>query len=568
MSMDNDEYERCVRAIDWHGSPGAYAADFPLVEWMIRIVSEDEKTAAEALQNVIGHVCHQDILEDLAPDVAGCLIKLLGAGGHVDPALILSGLLEMARAAWIYPVPFGFHPATHDFSSRPLDHGREVAQAAHYDALSERLVGAYRSGLSLIAGQLTSERPEVRAAAGRLLAFAAGDDVGDVAFGWLQRAWEAESDVVVKGQHSIAIAIASLKHGGGDSVPAIPEIPEILAHAREGLGSPHELERASSVCVLLLIEPDVALSKSRREIGEALRERRSDDGRFVWGDGYPAGLVAEALTAAPAPDDLVVEVLLDGLLDWLSRPRPTDEIVLDRWTPDILATRLVERGFREHLGRRDYLTSKELSPLQKLIVAKLGTFPATALANYPFAWCGIRRLFADHQRLLGLTRGGLDVGMKGIWEDRPVNWPLWKWWHQARLVDVASSRGPEFPLTARDYVLQRMRRQLPPKAIWNAARDAVEGAYDMPHAPLVRLAAGFAGKLASEIQEYADSFGDNPSGPQAALLALSILSLMRDGSDEERGRFRTGWRILPHLLERIVPADLQTEAVAAAKDLD
>src|SRR5215831_3054874 len=105
--MQRNEYEQRVRATDWGQLSGAYGTNFLSADRLLEIVSEDEQRAHRALDDVLGHVCHQDVLEDTAPEVAAVLIQALQVSGLPHPDIVLRGLVDLLRAAWTWPRPFG-----------------------------------------------------------------------------------------------------------------------------------------------------------------------------------------------------------------------------------------------------------------------------------------------------------------------------------------------------------------------------------------------------------------------------------------------------------------------------
>ncbi len=63
--MDRAEYRRLVSAVDWSGlGPADPEGELPAA--LVAAVFEDEPAADEALGDVFGLVCHQDVLEPVA----------------------------------------------------------------------------------------------------------------------------------------------------------------------------------------------------------------------------------------------------------------------------------------------------------------------------------------------------------------------------------------------------------------------------------------------------------------------------------------------------------------------
>jgi hypothetical protein len=548
LRMQKTEYEQRLRAIDWGQLSGASADLF------LEIASEEEEAANRALEEVLGHVCPQDVLEDAAPEVAAVLIQALQISGLAYPEIVLRGLVDLMRAAWTWPRPFGFLPRTQMFNGRPMDAKEVIAGEAAYDALSERLSNILTANLQVLCGLLHDNKPTARALAARLLALTAEMDSAKKGEEALDRAFKNESNETIRGGHLVSIAVIQRKFHRKDN--------QTLIRAEQAIRSQHTLAGVCGCTALLLLDAPQCLARHHSAIRDALTRERVSRLEFPWGDGYPTDLVAESLSISCASDEFTAELLIQALLHWIKQCQP-DPTHPASWTVQAISTRLTERVFKEHLGRRDFIVGRELSSLQRSVVAKLMEFAPPALPTYAFSYCGFRDMTKDGTRLLRLVEGGLDLEMEGVWEQRRVSWPLWKWWHQAKLVDSSLAGHPP---SIRDYVLARMRRQLSAREIWAAATDAVEGGYDVPHAPFVRLVAEVSDQLEPDLDGYLTTLDPGSDGKKVALAVVPILALLGRKPAGERVNAARKWSNLAHLIERITPAELRAEAIDLAGD--
>jgi hypothetical protein len=333
------------------------------------------------------------------------------------------------------------------------------------------------------------------------------------------------------------------------------------ATARERAGRSVEaagaLEPIGGVVGLLLLDPDYCLVHHRQALEAALRFPTNDAPyvllqKFPWSNGRAVDLVADALARANLPEEVVVEMLMDALFDWASRGNEREcEVEWDEL--DLIAMRLLYRAFRDHLGRHDYIQRGDLSELQLSILARLTPL---RIEGEVFDGYGFRNLPRDVNRLLGVGFGGLDQVLDGVWDRQSVRWPLWKWWHQAALVDRWDDSSKA--TTARDYVLAKMRRELTPSALFVAAQDAASGAYDVPHAQFVRLVAAVAEHVRGSLEQYVAAIGPEPNGAQAALALIPALTIATT-------QYLPGLEQILRWIDRITPADLKTEAIELAR---
>jgi RHS repeat-associated protein len=257
---------------------------------------------------------------------------------------------------------------------------------------------------------------------------------------------------------------------------------------------------------------------------------------------------------------------------------------------------------KEHDGARFFVTCDHLgTPAEmfdssghlvwrmRLDIYGVASFAAGSAEDCPFRWLG---QYADEETSLYYTRyryydpeagsfispdpSGLLGGTNVFAYVRDVNIEVdpfglhvvqaWlngkpgKWWHQARLADAAVDLRAH---GARDYVLACMRNRLTARQLWLAAVDAVNGAYEVPHAPLVRLVAERAGELEPELQAYGAALGTSAGGAAVALWVVPVLALVRARPPAEQRAALDAWTPLRSLVDGIAPRDLRAEAKAA-----
>lgn len=547
--MDRTSFQKIVRAVDWKQLHGAYGAGFPVEEHLLATASADERAAYQALGKVLAHVCHQNVLAPAAPEAAACLLRIPELEEPAHAWVGLFGVVYLFASAWSTPRGFGLPPRLESFAGeRPPQTPHERARQEAYDALSARLLEVLDAASDRLRALLTHPDPRTRAQSARLLALTDRDDEGVRRA--LAAAHDREADDAVRAGLLLALARRLSRTGSAGT--------EVLGRLHAAARSDGSLEPIGAAAALLLLDPGACLAQHAGVLQAGLRFQTDEAPylflrTFPWANGRVPDLMAEALAGAAVPDEQALEPLLEAVADWSSR---TDEPEFEvEWSEqDLIAMRLLRRAFGGHLGRRDYLQASDLSPLQRSIAARLAPLPIEGEIYGPY---GFRDLARDADRLLGRAQGGLDQELDGVWEDRPVRWPLWKWWHQASLVDGWDGRAEV--TVARDLLVARVGRELAPSAIFRAAEDAVSGAYDVPHAPLVRLVAAVAEQVGPALERYVATVGPEPSGPGAALAVLPSLALAAAGGS-------VPWleRVRPWL-DRITPAELAAEAIALAR---
>lgn len=531
-----------MSAVDWTGIVGTAgpAGEIPVA--LVAAARGEDAAGDEALGDLLGLVCHQGVLERAAPEVATWLLRATGIVGQPGPWSLLSGVEYLVSCAWAQPREFGFLPRRTGFGGAAAPSAGAAARAqAAYDELSARLLQHVESEAPALLGLLAHADPRTRGMAGRLLACCRGEDRRALLA--LEGALEREVDETVRAGLTVALAWLSAR----DGAPAGP----LVAGSRLALASSDGITQAGALVALLLLEPRECLRCREEQVRRGLRFDAAgvDPVRFPWSLGLVVDLVAAALVRSDAPDEQVIELLLDALVGWVAAsPEPGGPV---EWrAQDVLLARLVPRVFPRALGRREYLDHEELSTSQRSVLARLVPYPPPALKAHALTAVGVRNLWRDADRLLGLASGGLDARMDGTWEEMPVRWPLWKWWHQAALVD--RWRGPDHVTSARDLVLDAMERNLSPEAVFRAAEDAAAGAYDVPHAPLVRRVEALADRIPEVLGAYVDGLRE-PSGPQAALAVIPSLALASSRPVPWLDR-TIAW------IERVTPAALARQA--------
>jgi len=545
--MKRSAYEQLVKKVDWTRLPGACGVSFPVADHLLAASSNDENTAGEAVGELIGHMCHQGVLEDGAPAVVTLLLQSTEIDEEIQRWIPLSGVERMANVAGRVRHQFGFLPGRSPFGGKyQLEGIKDIVTQGSYEALSEHLLDSVRKASPHLCKLLLDDDSRTRAYSVRLLGICGREDsfITDI----LAQAIDQEVSESVRAGILLSLSCRAVCSG-----QICPRLLESVQHA---LNSDGAIEHASAIVASLLTKPSEILANHLGVVREALLfEGEIDFLTFPWENGQLVGLVAEALSKKAAPEELVAEVLMHALEHWDFRHDSEPRMV--EWREeDLILTWLVFRVFAGHRGRRDYLERDELSPIQRTVLARVSRL--MSLDTRSFTEVGIRNLRSDADRLIGLSSGGLDERLDGIWESRRVCWPLWKWWHQALIAD--HHWDGRFMSVARDHVIAKMKRDLSPRAIFFAAEDAVSGAYDVPHAPLVRLVADVAESIPDLLEQYVNDIGPEPNGAQAALAVVPSLALAasRDVSWLDHIRAWT---------EIVTPADLKTEAFDLAHQL-
>jgi hypothetical protein len=541
--MNRAAYKERISTVDWSRLSGAYGADFPTPRYLAVIASENEAAAYQALGELLAHVCHQNVLSMLAPEVASWLLKVSEIDEPVHPWVGLFGVVYLLGCAWFHPNALGVPPRPASFAgSYPPDTIKAINIENSYNEISARLLEVVEAATPRLCELLVDSNPKTRAQSARLLAVVSHAD--QIVAGALINALDHEQDDIVRAGMTVTLACLGTRTGLLQAAA--------LARAHQLLEAPGVWDRIGGVVGLLLLDPDDCVIRFRHAMQAALRFHADDASyivlqKFSWSNGRAVDLVADALARASLPHEVVIEMLMDAIVEWASQ-QEEPEFEVEWHEVDLIAMRLLQRTFSSHFGRRDYIQRGDLSAVQLALVARLAPL---RIEGDVFGGYGFRDLHRDADRLLGVGLGGLDQLLDGFWDSRSVRWPLWKWWHQASLVDGWNNRSNA--RIARDYVFAKMRRELSPKQLFLAAQDAASGAYDVPHVPLVRLVASVADSVRDELERYASTIGPEPNGSQAALALIPALNI-------------AGAEALPWLediigwIDRITPPDLKAEA--------
>jgi hypothetical protein len=502
--MTRDGFLAMVGTTRWSAYSGAYGPDYPLGNYLSDLISSDSGTVEQCLAAVLGHVCHQDVLEESAPPAARVMLAALDVPGLEHSELVLTGLLDLLRAGWTAPLPFCSLPRTVEMNVL----GSDLASDAAYDACSDAVMDVLREGNETLLRCLRESRGPALTA--WLLAIVAPPgQAATVARLLLDLAQEMPDPLLLAG---FAFDLALLT---GKTSKDYEDARKLALISTAGS---HELERVLGVAALLFLDPEMAAATHAEAIEMALRMQPFVRTVFPWADGHPAALVAEALMRSSLPDGAVAEHLMTALEQRAAMRAETPQ-PLESGTRMAIATRLTERAFREHIGRSDFITARDLSETQRGLLRRLLPLAPPVLAAYPFGFCGLRNLWRDARRLLGEEHGGLDATLGGAWAGRPVTWPVWKWLHQARILDRGSANR-----TAEDYVVSRIGRWMTASQIWEAAKDAADGPYQVQVGLLLPLIEERASQLREEILSYGREIA---AGANCAAPALFVLPFLR-----------------------------------------
>ncbi|WNG13398.1 HEAT repeat domain-containing protein [Cystobacter fuscus] len=466
--MNKNTYEANLREVSWSEFPGAYGPSFEMASHLLAASSREEDTAREAIGMVLGHVCHQQVLAPSAVPAARFLLQLAALREPVHHWLALQAVEQLLESSWMFREAFGFVPRRKEFAGkRPPLSGETLRWAREYDQLSEQLQALLVQHVPHLRGLLGSTDARTRAHAARVLGLVGTRD--EASLKSLLAALAAEEDPTVRAV-MILSAVLLARHMEPGQLENMP--------LRDWAASPL-LDGAVGTVASLLLEPEQVLALRANSVRRALRAHRLDVDIFPWCDGSPAGLVAEALVLTQTANESIPQLMLEALRYWKEQPEP-DEGVFQEWSEfEIIGERLVEQMFGECSGRREFLSREELSPAQRSFLSQLREFLPLIPGVHGLQASGIRSPRRDMPRLLSEVTGGMDQEMCWFWDGRRVSWPLWKWWHQAELVDGWSE---DSCFVAREYVLDIMQRQLTPAQLTSAATDVVEGAYDIPPA--------------------------------------------------------------------------------------
>jgi hypothetical protein len=100
-----------ISAIQWNNYRHAYGSAADIPELLNRIAGDNYDDSEEASRELFEKICHQDVIEDVAPQVIDPLVDiLLMASDQVCRWHPLNGILTLLRSASLYhPLP-GFTP--------------------------------------------------------------------------------------------------------------------------------------------------------------------------------------------------------------------------------------------------------------------------------------------------------------------------------------------------------------------------------------------------------------------------------------------------------------------------
>jgi hypothetical protein len=445
------EYRARVAAEPWDTFTGAIR-DFPLAAQL----------AALDVEEVLGHICHQDVLEASAVPVASAWALLADGSAGPDP---LYGLEYLASNTAHARQHVGLGLQYPGFAGTcPWPSERQLNSVLDWERWSDGVIDAVVSAAPVLTAAVRDrDHREVRLRAAGLLRYvpaAACDQDLLVALA------TQDGDPALRA--GLAATIVSQER---DAPPA-----QVLATAVDLLDADSAGTRSFAAVALLLALPHPAATAVESRLPGLLTEPeiRTDD--HLPGRGtaaVPAGFVAEAMVASRLPDASVARALLDAYAVWCTRSGDED---LDLSPVHHLGERVFQRVFGRRLGCRDYLTRNDLNDLERDVLSTLTQLPPQPVGMFAAA-AGLRDWRADTPRLLGLGTGGLDTEVSGEWFGRTVRWPVWKWWLQARDVD---RYWPGHSKQAHELVRRILRRGLSADRARAAVADARSGGYDIP----------------------------------------------------------------------------------------
>jgi hypothetical protein len=528
--------ERVLARVDWASRRDAYGSAEALPDLLRAIPRGDGSPPEDMLDQVYGRICHQDVVEEIAPAVAPALVALLELPSPVPRWKVLDVLTAVLGRADVAPPVLGEVPRRYGFAGRRR---RDPEAANRYVARSRRFQAAFDAGVERYVDLLEDHDPRTRAHAARAVALARTD--GSATLDRLQAAAGREEQPEVRAATSLAVAVFVARNGA--SKVELPPLPG---------GAPPFLEASHAAARALL-----AHRAPREELLEGLEagfdHSRRDLEFFPWCEGSLPGFCAEVARRCARWDrEGALAVLVRGL-ERVERWYRPPELYWEWSEPQLVGENLARLAFARFRGREHDVLPEELAASEGWI---LRTLLATGREIPGLAHCGFR-FGGDVERFLE-GGGPLDRRVKGRWRGEVVAWPVWKWLH---LLQDARVRGGGQAAGEDPEVLRSMLRSaLSPAETLAWAVDAASGSYGLAsERGLVRemadLVAAAAPRMREELLREVRAL-DRP--PPPAALPLLVLPLLESG-DLRSGELRDR---LAGLVRAFPPSRWRREAAA------
>lgn len=548
-----------VKEIDWPSYDGAYNyMDDSIASKFVELISYDEKEAYESAGFILGHVCHQGNFYEASIPAMKMLFEAIEIFDCTTKWVAMDAILYLMQESFFWQERFAMIPQNLGFPGQfPIGEPSEIRGQLEANRIMSNIVDIFEHNVSNLIPLLCSKYTLERAYAIRLLG-ASNRPTREMMDSIIELLSNEETEEIRCG---CLLTIGNLIRCGIDATEKALHVIQKELHADK------TTIIACGVASFILIDANTCIRETGANIGKLLFANRLHSDTFPWFSGSVAAVLAEALSLSDAPDEFIIDILTEVVTE-RSKKKITREIhaTSEEYIRSDAFAELIERErieyclmrrlfHKNHLAHRHYLTSNDLTPLQRSALTRLGRNGLKITCGKSF---GFRDLAKDINRLIGLERGGFDEEIESYWEGTKVRWPLWKWWYQAGLLEVAFELKDRS--TPKEFVLHLIEHKLSAKQIFAAALDAANGGYDIPHEDLVRLAANRAEELRNEIRSMVEQNEiEAMNGKMAALFVMASLALARHESID--------WAdAVVRAIDKVQPQELREEAAELAAE--
>lgn len=376
--MNFAEFQLVAQGVDWRSFPGAYGETFNPAACLLAVASSDEDEAREAAGLLMGHVCHQGVLEESAVPAAGLLLQLTNVCAGPNAALALDAILWLAQSSWVQPRHFGFLPRRREPSSTG-EAAKNSAAAAAYDVCSGQVAAVLLAHVQVLVQLLKAEDERVRALAARLISILQSGDARTLQA--LSRAHALEPDRTVKAGMLLSLAVVAR-----DSQIDLGGLKESIGHGLDGI----------LACIgRIVLHPPTWRELPLDVIAEGLRWPRLAGELFPWCDGSVAGLMSEALLLTKERSEPVAGLLVHALRHWRARVPQAEEQYQEWPDLEIVGERAVEAMLGQFFGQPQPLSRDALDVQQRRFLHELAAFAPEVPGFYGLRAAGIRSPRSD-----------------------------------------------------------------------------------------------------------------------------------------------------------------------------
>lgn len=462
--MSIEDYQALLASLDGAALVGR-VRDFDLVTRLAELPNVDDASAPDRFGAVSGHACHQAHLEPCAPLVARAMVRLVDT--RTGP-WALRVLMELASAAQPMLRPLGFRPARWPFGGRlPATTPAGMSRRALRERRARETLDALADGVDALAVASGTEQ-ETRCLAIFLLGCVPAGGKSEHVLGSIV---DGESPDRVRVQAQLALAAGHR-----------PVDPTVIAKGENPLVD-------ASVCALEVLASRDDVRSDDAEIASMLQlPTEEDEETYPWCGGAPSALLADALARSVIEEGRLTDLFLEALRGWTTHPEDMFDVP-EGSVAEQIGERLFHRIFAQHLGRRDHLTSDDLTEGQRDLLSRLDGLDSVLTIFAPGA-CGIRNLFRDRERLVSRTNEGIEYRVEGVFVgERRVRWPIWKWWLEALGYDASAfpAEAGAAPSHAAMDVVAPILSAVPSAVRRTAVADAREGAYGIDASALAAI---------------------------------------------------------------------------------